>query len=598
MVLSLSPQSLPSTSDTIRGYIGGNLNDLKGNANRVRSYPDLRVRLANDAISTYVMEEYPEDITRLHRDGFIYIHDRSEGIIPYCHGGDLNQLLGLGLWTPQIVGGPAKHFSSALNQVTNYLCTMQKYFAGAQAFADFNTLLAPLVWKDKLTDEQIEQGIQETWFDLNFPSRGPETPFTNVMFNGSTPDIWADEHCVSPGLTEHKYGDFQDESNRILAAANRVYHHGDVNGTPFTFPIPTINLTPKDNMDDPMWDDVFKTTAKYGTYYFMNYRGSGIKAGSKRAMCCRFNIDYDELSAAGGRWALEGSTGSLGIVTINLAKVGYMCRDSPAQIYDMLDFLMEKSLTSLLIKEKWIESMFRNGLMPVPEHYGITMKRFFHTLGILGFDEMFMNMYGSHIYDNIPEAQRVLTHMREWTRAKQKDSGILINIEQTPGEEAASKMASADLKQSPATYHQGPANAPYYSTVMVPASISMGITTRARIEEQLLPLMTGGTVHRIYMGESDPDYRGVKKIALRVADATRIPYFDFTATFSKCPDCYTNASGVVVECPSCGHPMRVYSRITGYYRDMMSANPGKVAEFLDRKYVGIGESLNAEPIHA
>ena len=588
MVLSLSPQSPPST---IEGYISGTLNDLKGNANRVRSYPDLRVRLANDAISQYVMDSYPSDITRLHKDGYLYIHDRSEGIIPYCHGGDLYQLLGEGLWTPQVVGGPAKHFSSAMNQVVNYLCTMQKYFSGAQAFADFNTLLAPLVAKDSLSDRQIEQYIQESWFDLNFPSRGPETPFTNVMFNPTTPEAWADKMVVTPGMEQHTYSDFEDEAVRILLAADRVYRQGDMNGTPFTFPIPSINLTPDVNFNDSLWDEIFTTTAKFGTYYFMNYRGSGIKAGSKRAMCCRFNIDYDEISAAGGRWAMEGSTGSLGIVTLNMAKAGYVCRNNPSDIYGTIGMMMSKALESLTIKRGWIQSMFDNGLMPVPSHYNIDMQRFFHTLGIIGFDEMFMNLRGSHVWDNMNEAQSILNFMREWTRTKQKEESILLNIEQTPGEEAASKIASVDLKMSPDTYVQGPSDAPYYSTLMTPPSIYMSIAERAHIEEQLLPLLSGGTVHRIYMGEGEPFPEGIKKIAQRLADNTKIPYFDFTATFSQCNKCNFKTGGDHRECPQCGGSTRVYSRITGYYRDMLNSNPGKLAEFESRKYIGMKGSF-------
>jgi ribonucleoside-triphosphate reductase len=390
----------------------------------------------------------------------------------------------------------------------------------------------------------------------------------------------------SPGLSEHRYGDFLDESLLILECMDEIYGEGDYAGNPFTFPIPTINLTPDITFNEPIWDNILRTTSKYGSYYFMNYRGSGIKSGSKRNMCCRVMLDYDELSSTGGRWAMESSTGSLGIVTLNMARLGYVCRDSNG-LLDNLTYLMNRAVESLTIKAGWIRRLQEAGMLPLISRYDIHMERFFYTIGVLGFDELFMNLNGTHIWDNMDQATEILNHMRDWTRERQRELGVLINIEMTPGEEAASKLASRDVEQYPDMYHQGTDEAPYYSTLLTPPSYYMGVMERARIEERLLPLFTGGTVHRIYMGEGQPYHEGLKKITQRIADNTKIPYFDFTATFSVCQSCHGFMPGPHVTCSRCGATNRIYSRITGYYRDMLNSNLGKQQEFWDRKYVSI-----------
>lgn len=565
--------------------IMGSSND---NANRVQSYADMKAQISDRAISEYTISKYPPDIAKLHNEGYIYIHDRSNGIVPYCHGGDLYTLLSEGLWTTHVVSNPPKHLSSALGQIANYFGSMQQEWAGAQAFGDFNTLLAPLLAKDHLTDSQLLQLVQEFEYDTNYPFRGGlETPFTNIMFNSVTPEHLADKMVVTPGMHDSVYGDYYDESMRILKAFNTIYGQGDASGSPFTFPIPTINLVPGMDWNDPVWDEVFTTVAKYGTYYFMNYLGTGYKPGSKKAMCCRFNIDLDAIADAGGRWANEGSTGSVGVVAINMAKIGYKCRDSN-HILETLEYLADKVKESLLLKTAWCQNMIDSGYLPMSKRYRVDFSRFFRTVGMLGFDEMFMNLNGGHIWDsdNMKLAKEIMEFTRDWTRKTQQETGMLWNWEQVPGESAASSLALIDRKMHPGIYTLGTPSSPYYSTLLTPPSIEMPINKRIGIEQEILPLYSGGTAHRIFMGESIPSALGAKKLVNRIATFSRIPYFDLAATFTICPsDGYI--SGIHRSCPKCGAHTKIYNRITGYYRDINSANSGKKQEFLDRKYISI-----------
>jgi ribonucleoside-triphosphate reductase (formate) len=572
-------------------YVNKGLEDKNENANRSRSYSNMKSTIAEKAIAEYTMGKYPRDIRKLHDEGFIYIHDRSNGIIPYCHGGDLQVLLGKGLYTEYVVGGPAKHFSSALNQCVNYLCTSQQEFAGAQAFADFNTLLAPLVWKDKLTQDEVKQFVQQFIFDLNFPTRsGYETPFTNVIFNAVTPAIWADEPVVSPDMYMHVYGDFYKESMMILKAFNDVYSKGDYLGRPFTFPIPTINLVPGMDWDDPLWTEIFATEARLGTYSWMNYLGTGYKVGSKRSMCCRFSIDFDALSDSGGRWAIEGSTGSIGITTINLGKLGYISRDE-TQLFENLRHVLNKSLESLMLKTEWCQQKLDSGMLPLASEYGMNLDRFFKTIGYLGFDELFMNFTGRHYWENgnIPLAHKVMDFTREWAVDMQNLHQILINNEQTPGESSAGTLAKKDVGMYPDIYTLGTPDNPYYSTMLTPSSIEMDVVERIDREQDLLMKFTGGTVHRLFLGEASPDPGALQKLVHRIATFSTVPYFDVAATFSVCSDrdCKRNTTGIHGKCPVCGSVTRIYNRITGYYRDINGANESKKQEFRERTYVSV-----------
>ena len=579
-----------SSQETIQSYINKSEQRWRDNANNVRSYSDLKKQIADAAVKEHVLSRYPKQIRLLHEEGHLYIHDRSDGIAPYCHGIDFYQILGEGLWTPIQVGGPAKHFSSAMNQSVNILGIFQKEFAGAQAIADINTLMAPLIYKDGLDYKSVKQIIQQGVFDLGFPTRwGFETPFGNWMLNAHTPEYWKDKMVVTPGMEKYTYGEFYEESMMFMRAFNEVLSEGDYTGQPFTFPIPTINIVPGTDWNDPIWDEVFATEAKFGSYYFMNYIGTGYKPGSKRSMCCRFTVDYEELADAGGRWSLEGSTGSLGIVSINMAKIGYRCRDDN-HVLENLEWLLEKAKESLLLKDRWVRENLAAGLFPMCEHYNVNFDRFFHTIGMIGFDEMFLNLTGKHFWeDNNPKlAKEVMEFLRQWLKDTQVDTEMLWNAEMTPGEQAASTLASIDKKLHPGIKTLGGDN-PYYSTLLTPPSVEMDVVERIDIEQEILPLFSGGTVHRVYLGESNPNPVALKKLAMRIIEHSKIPYLDFAATFSICsnPRCSNFDPTPQVKCSVCGSQNKIFNRITGYYRDILGANDGKQQEFWDRTYINL-----------
>jgi ribonucleoside-triphosphate reductase len=576
------------TTQVIDEYLGRKSWLIKENANQKTSFSNLKAYIANAAIREYTLSKYPADIRKLHDEGWIHIHDLASGIVPYCHGADLKMLLHEGLWSPFVVANPAKHFSSALNQAVNYFFMSQQEWAGAQAYGDFNTLLAPLVSKDRLNYDEVKQYIQEMVWDLAFPGRsGFETPFTNLMFNTKCPAPMQDDMVVTPGMHEHTYADFHDESMTILQAFNEVIQKGDKDGTPFTFPIPTINLIPSTRWNDDIWHEIMETEANNGIYYFMNFIGSGLDPNSVRAMCCRLNLDLSELAQTGGRWALQGSTGSLGIVTINMAKLGYTARTMD-DLLEHLTYILGKIKEALILKTEWCQEMLDGGYMPLTRHYGVNFDRYFRTVGVLGLDEMFLNFNGEPIWENLELASKIIEFIRDWTRRAQQETKMLWNIEMTPGESAATRLALIDRKTHSGIITKGTDIGPYYTTMITPPSTDMSLAERLRIEETLLPLFTGGTVHRIYMGENKPDPEGLHKLAWRIAKNFKVPYFDFAATKTVCRKCKNTTRGAYRECPECGGPTKIYNRIVGYYRDITQANEGKVNEFWDRTYVNLG----------
>lgn len=574
--------------DPIEEYLRQESWLIKENANQTRSYAQMKGFVSTKAIKEYTLQRYPEDIRRFHREGYFHIHDLANGITGYCCGLDFLHLLTEGLWTPHVVSNPPRHLNSALNQAVNYLCASQQEWAGAQALGDFNTLLAPFVARDGLSYDEVRQAIQEFIWDMNYPTRGGgECPFTNVMFNTKCPENLSELPVPEQlGFSGDTFSDFHDESIMVLRAFNDVFSGGDRYGTPFTFPIPTINLIESTDFDEPVWDEVMATEAKYGSYFWMNYIGSGIKSGSKRAMCCRLMLDLEDLPPAGGRWAFESSTGSLGVVSLNLPKLGYICRDEDELLATIASFL-EHIKESLLLKNGWVQDMYDLGYLPVTKHYGANFDRYFRTVGIIGLNEMVLNHTGSPIWKNPDLAYKVLRFIRDWTREAQLSTGKLWNLELTPGEGSATSLAFKDLRRHPNIVTQGTPDAPYYTTMITPPSVWMSLNERISVEEPLLNLFTGGTVHRIYMGEDSPSPSGMKKVVTRIAHHSRIPYYDVSATFSICSKCASHMRGHHEVCDKCGGRNNVYSRIVGYYRSIDSANVGKAREIRDRKYVNL-----------
>lgn len=579
-----------SYTKTINEYLSNSSWLVKENANQVRSWSQLRGYIADDAVKNYTLSKYPKEIREMHEYGDIHIHDLVNGLIPYCNGIDLYKLLSGGLWTTHIVSSKPKHLSSALSQLVNFFTTSQNEWAGAQAAGDFNTLLAPYIAKDNMSYSQILQCMQQFMWDLNYPSRSSnETPFTNIMFNAKTPHNWKDEPVCMDGV-DGTYSDYENESMLILKAFNDVLSKGDAENNPFTFPIPTINLIPEADFTNEIWNDIAKTVAKYGVYYFMNYIGSGISANSVRSMCCRLQLDMNELSETGGRWAYQGSTGSIGVVTINLPRLGYL----NGNIFDSLENILEKCKQSLLLKDSWIKKTYDDGLMPVTHKYGVNFNRYFRTIGLLGLHEMCVNITGKPIWDKDSTLLviQVMKYIKSWLKKTQKETGMIWNSELVPGESCSTRLAMLDRKYYPGMFTQGTESAPYYSTLVTPSNSDISIGDKIELEEKILPEFTGGTVFRLYMGERNPHPESIWKIITRLAE-TKIPYFDLAATYGICNKCNSYQSGTSFECSRCGGDMRIYQRITGYYRPIHQANIGKIQEFNERKYSKAFIPLNA-----
>jgi len=557
---------------------------IKENANQNKSYSQMKGFIAGEEIKKYTLNKYPKEIKRLHNEGYFHLHDLSNGIIPYCCGIDFLELLDKGLITDRIISKPAKHLDTALNQLVNRLCTQQQEWAGAQAAGDFNTLLAPFIAKDGLSYDDVKQSIQRFVFDMNYPSRsGYETPFSNIMLNTKCPENLKE---FSPWFdTNNTYEDFEDESLMILRAFNEILLEGDGKQNPFAFPIPTINIIKSTKFDTDLWYEIGKTMEKYGSYYFMNFDGSGISANSTRAMCCRLRLDLTELPPAGGRWAFQGSTGSIGVVSLNMAKLGYLSKNE-ADFFERLNYLLEKAKESLLLKNVWCQEMLDEGYMPVTKNYNIDFNRYFRTIGVIGLHEMVLNFMGYPIWEEEGKlfVKKVLMYIRNWSKRAQMETGKLWNVEMTPGEGSATRLAFVDRSMYKDIITQGDNDGPYYTTMLTPSNRFIDLFERINIEEDLLPLFTGGTAFRVYLGERHPSPEGLIKLTERIAKYTKIPYYDFATSFSICKKCGQYERGEISKCSKCGGETSIFARIVGYYRDISRANVGKYKEIKERKY--------------
>ena len=564
----------------ISRYFENNTWLRKENANQNISYSNLKGFVANEAMKEYTLAKYPKEIRELHQDAYVHIHDLANGIVPYCNGIDFQQLLEMGLITGRVVSKPPKHLDTALNQLVNRFGIQQQEWAGAQAANDFNTLLAPFVAVDSMNYKSVKQAMQRFVWDSSYPTRsGYETVFSNIMLNTKCPSYLEE---ISPlWHPNDTYADFHDESMMILRALNEVYSEGDAKGNPFTFPIPTINVLKSTKFEGDVWNEIFDTVARYGTYYFMNYKGSGIVEGSKRAMCCKFIVDYEQLAETGGRWALEGNTGSVGVVTINMAKIGFLAKDE-TELFELFDRLLKNSVNSLLIKSKWCNEMLENGYLPVTKIYGINFDRYFRTIGLIGLNEMCVNFLGQPLSKSKPFIMKVMEHLNDFLRKTQVQTKLFFNGEQTPGEGAATRLALVDRKLHPGIFTQGVPEAPYYTTVLIPVNEYVPLVERIRIEQDILREFSGGSIFRINLGEAYPSPEALAKLTDRIATNSRIAYFDWSSIFSICQKCGQRINGKEDKCDNCGGKTKTFARIVGYYSDISRANIGKAQEISDR----------------
>ena len=580
-----------------------NVNDWRVKENSTVTYSVGGLILSNSGAVTanyWLSEIYDDEIGQAHRNADIHIHDLSM-LTGYCAGWSLKQLIqeGLGGVSGKITSAPARHLSSLCNQMVNFLGIMQNEWAGAQAFSSFDTYLAPFVKIDNLTYTQVKKSIESFIYGVNTPSRwGTQSPFTNITLDWVVPNDLAELNCIVGGKeVDFKYKDCQKEMDMVNKAFIEIMIEGDANGRGFQYPIPTYSITR--NFD---WSDtennrlLFEMTSKYGTPYFSNYINSDMEPSDVRSMCCRLRLDLRELrKKSGGFFGSGESTGSVGVVTINMPRIAYLAKDE-ADFYARLDKLMDISARSLKVKRTVITKLLDAGLYPYTKRYLGTFNNHFSTIGLVGMNEVGLNAKWLKADLTNEKTQKftkdVLNHMRERLSDYQVEYGDLYNLEATPAESTSYRLARHDLKHYPdiITAGRGEGETPYYTNSShLPVGYTEDIFTALDVQDELQTLYTSGTVFHAFLGEKLPDWKSAANLIRKIAENYKLPYYTLSPTYSVCKN-HGYLNGEQFVCPECGEKTEVYSRITGYYRPVQNWNDGKTQEYKDRKVYNIGNS--------
>ena len=588
-VMREAEKVLLDVEKTIDGYIGKGDWRVNENSNSGYSFSGLYMHTAGSVIANYTLKKiYTDEIAEAHISGDFHIHDLSMGIAGYCAGWSLKQLLfeGFNGVAGKVESGPARHFSSALMQMVNFLGTMQNEWAGAQAFSSFDTYLAPYVRKDALGYESVKQAVQTFVFNLNIASRwGGQTPFTNITLDWTVPEDMREQNAIWGGeILDEKYSEFQEEMDIINRAFLEVMIEGDSKGRIFTFPIPTYNITPDFNWDSENSALLFEMTAKYGIPYFQNFVNSSLKPSDVRSMCCRLQLDLRELrSRTGGLFGSGEKTGSIGVVTINLPRIGFLS-SSEAEFYGRLEYLMDLAKESLEIKRKVVAKNMDNGLLPFSKRYLGSLDGHFNTIGLVGMNEALLNFIGEDIATEEGKrfALRVLSFMRDKISDYQEETGNIYNLEATPAEGTSYRLARMDTEKYPGIRTQGKKEPYYTNSSQVPVNYTDDLFQVLENQNDLQAMYNGGTVVHIFTGENAPEPEAVKNLIKKVSHKYKIPYFTVSPTFSVCDE-HGYFRGEQAVCPECGKTTEVYSRVVGYYRPVKLWNKGKKEEYSDRK---------------
>lgn len=586
--------------ELVNSYV--NLDDWRVKENSTVTYSVGGLILSNSGAITanyWLSEVYDEEIANAHRNADIHIHDLSM-LTGYCAGWSLKQLIleGLGGIEGKITSTPASHLSTLCNQMVNFLGIMQNEWAGAQAFSSFDTYLAPFVKIDNLSYKEVKQCIQSFIYGVNTPSRwGTQAPFTNVTLDWTVPKDLAELPAIVGGKEmDFKYKDCKKEMDMVNKAFIEIMIEGDANGRGFQYPIPTYSIT-----RDFDWSDtennqlLFEMTAKYGTPYFSNYINSDMQPDDVRSMCCRLRLDLRELRKKGGGFFGSGeSTGSIGVVTINLPRIAYLASDE-ADFYQRLDKLMDIAARSLDTKRIIITKLMNAGLYPYTKKYLGTFDNHFSTIGLIGMNEVGLN--AKWLKKDLTQeqtqqfAKKTLIHMRERLVKYQEQYGVLFNLEATPAESTTYRLAKHDVKRYPdiiTAAKQG--DTPYYTNSShLPVGATDDVFEALEAQDELQVLYTSGTVFHAYLGEKLPDWNGAAILVRKIAENFKLPYYTISPTYSVCRT-HGYISGEHYICPVCGEAAEVYSRITGYYRPVKNWNEGKSQEFKDRKEYNVEES--------
>lgn len=586
--------------EIVNNYV--KLNDWRVKENSTVTYSVGGLILSNSGAITanyWLSEIYDDEIASAHRNADIHIHDLSM-LTGYCAGWSLRQLIreGLGGVPGKITSSPASHLATLCNQMVNFLGIMQNEWAGAQAFSSFDTYLAPFVKVDNLSYNQVKKCIESFIYGVNTPSRwGTQAPFSNITLDWTVPADLAEENCIIGGKeVDFKYKDCKKEMDMVNRAFIEIMIEGDANGRGFQYPIPTYSIT-----RDFDWSEtennklLFEMTAKYGTPYFSNYINSDMEPSDVRSMCCRLRLDLRELrKKSGGFFGSGESTGSVGVVTINMPRIAYLA-NSPEDFYRRLDHIMDISARSLKIKRTVITKLMDQGLYPYTKRYLGTFDNHFSTIGLVGMNEAGLNAKWLKKDMTHPETlqftKEVLDHMRERLSDYQEMYGDLYNLEATPAESTSYRLAKHDKKRYPEiiTAHEGAT--PYYTNSShLPVGYTDDVFSALELQDDLQTRYTSGTVFHAFLGEKLPDWKAAATLVRKIAENFTLPYYTLSPTYSVCKD-HGYISGEAFSCPTCGGKTEVYSRITGYYRPVLNWNDGKSQEYKDRVVYNIATSV-------
>ncbi|MCU0531032.1 MAG: ribonucleoside triphosphate reductase [Syntrophales bacterium] len=595
--------------DLVDQYLQKNDWKINENSNMDYSLQGLNNYISSEVSKVYWLNEiYTPEIKKAHSDGDFHIHDLSL-LSVYCVGWDLYDLLieGFRGVTGKVESRPAKHLRSALGQVVNFFYTLQGEAAGAQAFSNFDTLLAPFIRYDKLSYQDVKQALQEFIFNINVPTRvGFQTPFTNVTLDVNVPKHYADRNVIVGGVPRKEtYGEFQEELNLFNKAFLEVMAEGDAKGRVFTFPIPTYSITRDFDWDNPLMKGLWEMTAKYGVPYFSNFVNSDMSPEDARSMCCRLRIDNRELVKRGG--GLFGSnplTGSIGVVTLNMPRLGYLSK-SEEEFFERLERLMYHAKESLEIKRKVLETFTDRNLYPYTKHYlrgirermGSYWKNHFSTIGLVGMNEACLNLMGHTIAERegMDFAKRVLDFMNAKLLEYQAETGNNFNLEATPAEGTSFSLARIDKAKYPeiisANENGGPAF--YTNSTQLPVNYTDDIFEALDLQDEIQVKYTGGTVFHTFIGERIAEPEAAKVLVRKICETYHMPYFTLTPTFSVCPD-HGYIRGEVEACPDCNTATEIYSRVVGYLRPVKQWNKGKQAEFELRQTYRVNGTASEE----
>lgn len=576
-------------NDTISQYLDKLDWKVKENSNEQFSFSGLLLYTSGKIISNYALNNiYTPAIKEAHIKGYLHIHDLSHGFIGYCSGWSLKNLLirGFGGVRGKVDCLPAKHMNTVIHQMVNYIGCLQMEFAGAQAFSSVDTLLAAFVKADNMTFKEVKQCMQQLIFSLNIPSRwGSQYPFSNLTFDWKVPEDMKKKNAIVGGKKQDfTYGDCQKEMDLINQAFIEVLIDGDAKGRIFSFPIPTYNLTKDFNWDNKNAKLLFDLTAKYGTPYFQNYIGSNLDPGSIRAMCCRLNMNTNELmNRPGSMWGPGDSTGSIGVMTLNLNRMAYEAKNQE-ELFDSIKRYMLLSKDALEIKRKLITKNLKNGLMPYTKQYLGTFRNHFSTIGLVGMHEASKNLIGKGIEteEGTQFAIDTLTYMRNICLEFQKETNNLYNLEATPAESTAYRFARLDKQFHPKIFTSGDKEPYLTNSSQYPVDKTDDAVEALIHQNKIQHLYTGGTIFHTFLGEAVSNGESCKKLVQKIAFNTRLPYFSITPTFSICKD-HGYINGEHFNCPTCKKESEVYSRIVGYYRPVQNWNKGKQEEFKFRE---------------